>query len=179
VDQIPAPHTELFCYEDGDIEYLGVIRDFFVKNHSDLNINIPLNKKSHVYSVRDNAYYGFTDQVRSTLKSAETLLFAQCPYKIDRLKIRGKRSVKRGENLTLNIEVKSKKAENLSNHVVNLKVYSPEKENKLYLNKNLYLKNGKGTYTIPIALNDKKGRWKIKAKEVISGKTAAKRFSVK
>ena len=81
--------------------------------------------------------------------------------------------------LVRGVSLKSKSAENLSNHVVNLKVYSPEKENKLYLNKNLYLKNGKGTYTIPIALNDIKGRWKIKAKEVISGKTAAKRFSIK
>ena len=117
--------------------------------------------------------------MKSKLKSGETLLVALCPYRIDNLKLSGGKSVKRGGKLTLNIEVEADKAETLSNHVVNLKVYDPDNRNRIYLNRNLYLKGGVGEYSIPIALNDKKGGWRIEAKEVVSGITATNKFSVR
>jgi len=174
-----APHTEIFSFEDAGIDYIGIIRDFSVENHSDFEVKVPLNKKSYVYSIRDNKFLGYTDVVKSVLKSGDTLLLAQSPYRIDGVKIASKRSVKSGGDINFEIAVQSNNATELSNHVVNLKIYDPNNKNKRYLNKILYLKNGKGVYVIPISLNDQKGAWKIEAKEVISGKKASRKFTVR
>lgn len=100
------------------------------------------------------------------------LSFAQCPYEIQGVKAVGNKMVKKGDDYTVTITVLTQNVQTISNHTLNIKVYGPDNEYKSYLHQNLYLENGTGTFTLPIALNDRKGRWKIVVQEVISGKKA-------
>ena len=179
VDKAPAPHTELFVYDDGDLDYIGIIRDFFVDDHADFEITVPLHKKSHVYDVRKNEYLGFTDRIKRVLKSGETILIAQSPYRISAVSVSSPKVVKRGDDITFDIGIESEPSRTLSNHTVRVEVFGPDNEIKRHLGRNLYLEKGEGVYTFPIALNDQKGKWRIEVKEIISGKKTTTTFKVK
>jgi len=179
VDGNPAPHTEIFSYTDAGIKYAGLIRDFCVQDHSEYEMELSLDQKSHLYSVTDNKYLGHTDTIKSTLSSGRALIFAQCPYQIKGIALSGNRKVKRGRDYKLDINVLANVPnQQIANHTVNIEVYNPVGKNLLYLNDNLYLEGGTGEYSMPIALNDIKGEWTIKVREVISGKQAIHKFKI-
>ena len=62
---------------------------------------------------------------------------------------------------------------------MNVKLFDPFGQPVSCFDKVLYLENGKGFYEIPIAINAPKGKWKICAFEVLSGKKSELQFNVK
>ena len=177
-DRAPVPHTEVFAYTDGDIDYIGVIRDFFVRNHRDFDVSVPLKRSGHLYSVRDKAYLGYTDTAQTRMASGDASLLALLPYKVEGLQMGGDTRVKRGNAVTLKLRVRSGDGQNPGNHTVNVKVFDSENRLRSYLSRAVYLKAGEGAYDIPVALNDPRGKWCIEAVEAVSGKTVRHELSV-
>jgi len=174
-----SPHTEVFASRDLGLEYAGIIRDYSVENHAPFDITVPFAKKSYVYELVSGSFQGFTDLAKATLGSGETLLFAQCPYEILGLEVTGKSSARKGSNYVVALNVRASNARALCNHTVNINVYGADHQPIPYLHQNLYLEKGAGTWTLPIALNDQKGEWRIVAREVVSGQVTTHTFAVR
>jgi hypothetical protein len=52
---------------------------------------------------------------------------------------------------------------------VSMQVFDPSGKSVRYYSSNLTVPDGKAEFAIPFALNDAKGNWKVRARDVISG----------
>ncbi|MFH0796261.1 MAG: beta-galactosidase trimerization domain-containing protein [Candidatus Omnitrophota bacterium] len=170
--------TDIFHFKDGMITYIGLLRDFTPEDHRTWEVAIPVLTRGHLYDVLTKEYCGFGEEINTKLEVAEPKLYACLPYKIKGLNIRGKQRVKQGEKEEILIEILTDPDAKPENHAVYIKVRKPDNIECVYLEKVIYLKNGKGKYILPIALNDLPGKWVLDVEEVISGKSELFSFTV-
>lgn len=173
--------TFIFNYKDGLIVYTGVIRDFVGKDSSTWEVVIPLKKEGYIYDVRTKKYLGFGNKVETLLGPGEAKLFACLPYRIREVKVKSKsgKLIQRGDKVICDIYVIPEGGCPLQNHTVYITVLDSTGNDRFYLAKTLYLTSGRGSFSIPIALNDPIGKWRVSVKEVISGKEDTIIFEVK
>ena len=60
-----------------------------------------------------------------------------------------------------------------SAHAAHVEVLNPKGEKVEYYGGNVLLKNGKGRFEIPFALNDQTGLWTVKARDAVTGAKTA------
>ena len=127
------------------------------------------------YDVRQAKYLGNVSETRipGNLNAA---LFARLDYRIEHVRVAAQ-SAKRGEPVAVQVDLTTSAAP--GRHVVHLEVIDPDGKKSFFYTKNVELTGGKAAEKIHTALNDKAGKWKITATEVISGKTNSVAFDLK
>ena len=164
---------ETFRWKKGNIEYVGILRG---ERGLGKNARISFPYKSHIYDVREKKYLGFADETFSYFDIPDYKVFALLPYEIKGLKLSLKSAYKQGELLKYMVKIKGKG--NLGDHTLRIEVYDPDGKLSEAYTKNVIAEAGKHEDIIHLALNEKEGKWKIKAIDVISGKSAEERFRV-
>ena len=128
--------------------------------------------------MRSGKYSGKTERVDFSLKPGIANVFAVLPYKIQNLKFTiDSRRVSAGSVLHSEIELNSN-TEKLSKHVVNVKVFGPDGSERKHYMQNVEVIEGVGEFLLKTAFNDKKGGWKIVARDVVSGREETKFFTL-
>ena len=140
-----------------------------------IQAEVIFSKKSHVYNVRKGEYLGLTDRTQAKIAPGEALVYALVPYKIDNISLMfDNESVTAGEFVSCHISMTPEKGQG----VVRLEVFDPDGNLSNCYTDNISLKDGKASLPIKTAFNDKTGRWKVLARDVISGKETVKFFEL-
>jgi hypothetical protein len=177
----PVPFTRTVMFTQGEIKYFGILREHrlakdFATDPVQVTLTFP--GKGHVRELFSDTDYGFTDKAETILKPTTVLLYCWVPYRVEGIDLKlSKRNAAPGEVISYTIALNA--AVPLSTHTLHLKLIDPDGELSKPYSRNITAGTGKAEGLIPLALNDKKGIWKIELKDVTSGRKTETRFEVK
>ncbi len=187
-DNNEIPYTEIVFFKKQNHLYLGIIRDpSLVKGINSTKasmeemlaysekVKIKLPSTYYIYDIRKNKYLGYSQSIKTTITPGVALLYGLLPYKIKYLDLKlQNRILKPGEVLHGKVILSPK-----GDYVVRIECFDQKGNCLEYFCKNIELKKGKGNFSLPLSLNEKPGDYKIRVKEVISGKEKEVSFKVK
>jgi len=166
---------ELNTFSRGPITVYGLIRDFRKCQDSD-PVTVNFGRKSHVYDVRARKYLGEVDRIQTTLPPGETALYALLPYQVHGLGLNVPAAVKAGDELVAQVNlIAGAKA---GDHVIHAELLDPSGRSVWCYARNDLLPGGRGTLRVPLALNDAKGKWTLKVRDVVTGAAGEAKFAV-
>lgn len=102
-------------------------------------------------------------------------LIARLDYRVTGLTLTATRRDSQTVALALGVKATAKPGR----HLVHLEVLEPDGTRSYFYTQNVEVFDGQGSATLHLALNDNPGTWKVNAREVVSGQTAATTFVVK
>jgi len=167
-------------FQDGESRYLMLQQDIILPNLPDQQAHLTLPEPSIVYDLRAGKRIG-TGKVREwdvTLSRQRPLIFSLMPYEVTGVSVQAGTAT-RGENTPVQVAV-SVAGGAPGYHVVRLNVCPPgsQTHHRQY-SQNLGCDGGKGSGSIPFALSDPTGQWRLEVRDVASGVTAEGHITVK
>jgi len=132
--------------------------------------------KAHIYDVRAGKYVGYGDACGTTLQPGRARLYALLPYKVKRIELSGLDTTRRGQSIPLRAVVHTDGTPGV--HVLRLTFLNPKGEEVPHYARNVKAIHSQFVGVWTPALNDPTGVWRIKARDVISGRTAVTRVEV-
>ncbi|MBQ9753915.1 MAG: beta-galactosidase [Lentisphaeria bacterium] len=157
-DGTPVVEAAFFIRQAADGSYLGGAVSKYDKV-KEVKVLLPL--KGHTYDLVTGKYFGNVKEIRKKFSLAYPMALVILPQKIAIAETAVKGAAL---SFTLNHSFDS---------VINIKVYAPDGREVREYGTNLLIRKGKGGYTIPFAISDANGTWKVICKEVISGQTCS------
>ncbi|MCM8785271.1 MAG: beta-galactosidase, partial [Candidatus Omnitrophica bacterium] len=153
---------ERFYYKDRENLYFGYIPEV----NKETKVKFKIEKKAHIYDLRNKKYLGYTDSFEDTLIPGNVKVYSILPYRVIGIYGNLKSEYKAGENieLELNLNTDTKKA---GKHIIRMEIYKDGKNIEGY-NKNIVAENGKLKYIIPFAYNEK-GNYELLVRDINSG----------
>jgi len=171
--------TETVFFKNGAVEYACILKDYMLKDLSSRKVSIQFPDQTHVYDVREGKYCGYTDKVAAEIAPARARVYALVPYKIEAVMMSLDKTVcNGGEALGYTVKLLTSGKEPAT-HAVRLELINPCGQAVKYYGFNLLAEKGNCGGQLLLAHNEQKGKWKIRAREIISGKTAEADFVVK
>lgn len=164
------PGSQLVRYSDGSAQYIALWRSLGAP--ADFNsAEVYLRAKKHVYGVMPSGEHVFSDRISTTLFPGEVKIFALLPARRGALELLAERLD--GEIL---YSVSSQEGEGSpGSSIMKLTVYRDGCE-VLHHSRNIRIEEGVQK-TIPLAVNERSGVWKLKATDIITGESYAKEIS--
>jgi hypothetical protein len=164
------PGCGISYFEHGKISLFGIIPP---ENKVSAAISFP--GTGYIYELREGKDYGLTQKIATDLIPGEPKLYAFSPEKINGLIVKGGKAVfSRGDTVNLTCNLNPADIED----VVHIEVFDPNNKKMAYLTGNYPVK-GENNISIPLALNQEKGMYRVKAREAIAGNTADFSFEIK
>jgi Beta-galactosidase/Beta-galactosidase trimerisation domain len=126
-------------------------------------LTIKLPRKMYVADVRSGKQFGYTDVVQTSILIGDALVLG-LNVEQNRIQMEGATNAKRGEHISLNVTSTTQGAS-----LVRCHVFAPDGSRSPIYSRNVLLQNGRGTFTLPFALNDLPGKYVIRSTDVVSG----------
>ncbi len=182
--------AQIVRYQFGDAEIVAIVKDNVgvagvvgqdgVTTYTDANLGqvakqeltIKLPRKFYVADVRTGKQLGFTDVVHSSILIGDALVLGLSPQ-VNELKFEGPVSARPGEHVSFAL-TSSKSATSL----VRCHVYAPDGTRLPVYSNNVLVQGGRGTFTLPFALNDPSGKYVIRATDVMTGAVVERTISL-
>ncbi|MFA6470428.1 MAG: beta-galactosidase [Candidatus Latescibacterota bacterium] len=169
--------TETMIFSEGGSQYLGVIRSHRTDDLAPQTAEIKLPSVRYVYNARNGKYYGKTDRLTETIYPARALLFSLLPYRVEGITVKTPARISKGAYLPVSFTVKTEGGKP-GLHVVHLDIYDPQGTLKPCYSMNILAKDGKAEVKVPFAMNDREGKWSLKARDAASGCRSEAVFTV-
>jgi len=168
-------------FADGEARYLCIEQDLLALRLPDQVGRLELPAESIVYDVRAGERVG-EGLVRGwdvTFSRRDPLVYALLPYEVAQVTVKAPSQARAGETVSVmtNVGVVGGEA---GYHVVRLDVYAPgaDAPHRQY-SQNIDCDGGAGETTIPFALNDALGQWRLAVRDVASGVTSEGRLTLR
>jgi len=145
----------------------------------DGKIFITFPEPRHIYDVRTRRYIGRADRIETTLGYGDACIYARLPYTVTGVWVTGPSSISPGEEVSLSIELAVSGDTPPGNHVAALQVYAPDGSRCQHYESRVALPGGTGKATIPLALSDASGTWRVVARDVATGTESEWTFVVR
>ena len=173
--------AQIARYQFGDAEILAIVKDNVgvagvvgqdgVTTYTDAGLGqvakqeltIKLPRKFYVTDVRTGKQLGFTDVVHSSILVGDALVLGLSP-EVNQLKFEGPLSARQGDHISLALT-----SNRTGRSLVRCHVYAPDGSRLPIYSNNILVEGGRGTFTIPFALNDATGKYVIRATDVVTG----------
>jgi len=172
--QVPRAY-ELNTFTRGPVTVHGLIRDFRRCEDSD-PVVIRFGRKTHVFDMRAHKYIGEVDRVQTTLAPGDTAMYALLPYRVEGLGMNVPAVVKAGEELVARLSLVA--VGTVGDHVAHVELLDPQGHSVWCYTRNELLPGGKGVVRVPLALNDAKGKWTLRVRDVLTGAQSEAKFTV-
>lgn len=142
-------------------------------------VRLTLPGKAHIYDVLRGEYIGHDDGLKRSVTPGVPHLFSALPYKVDRVLVNGSsESVTAGDTLSFEITLATEGAGRSGKHVFRVELTDPAGNPARHYAANVTAPAGRAEYVIPIAFNDAPGKWKLHARDVVTGVRAEASFVV-
>ena len=165
----PLSAVETVRFRDGPLEYVGMYRDYRLRDTKPRKATIAFPGEAYVYNVRAGKGMGRTGTVATRFKPGIAKLFALSPYEVKSLRIRTEEeSVEQGGAIVLQLRIKTGGAAP-GRHVVRIEVSAPGGNEVRHYAQNVECPGGRGAYIFTPALNDPAGEWHFTARDTMSG----------
>jgi hypothetical protein len=183
------PQAQVARYKFGNAEILAIVKENVaiagvvgqdgVTTYNDANLGqvakqdlvIKLPRKFYVADVRTGKKFGFTDVVHSSILVGDALVLALTPES-NELSFDGPRSAHLGEHVSFSLK-------STGTSLVRCHVYAPDGSRLPIYSNNVLVQNGRGTFTLPFALNDRNGKYVVRATDVVTGATVETSIELK
>lgn len=190
-DGQPITQAQIARYKFGDVEIVAIVKENVaiagvvgqdgVTTYNDANLGqvakqdliIKLPRKAYVTDVRTGQKLGLTDVVHSSILIGDALILALSPEEND-LKLEGAVSAHPGDHVSFNLLSTTP-----ATALVRCHVYAPDGSRLPIYSKNVLVQQGRGSFTLPFALNDAEGRYVIRATDVVTGATIEKTIELR
>jgi len=163
-----TPHVEMVRYHVGDVTLLGLLRPHD-ESAEDEVAHIALPAPAHVYSMRQHKALGELDEITVPLAPGQAALFCISPRLLPGVSIAAGADTA-APGTVLSYEVSRGGAGPAE--AVHVTVLRPDGTEVADYAQNLILRDGPAAGTIPLALSDPAGTWRIIARSALSGATA-------
>ena len=178
VDKKPAGATEIVRFANSDELYISVWQDPYIASEKENKAVMNIPGRKFIYDMRRARYIGYTSRVSFNLKPGRAEVFALLPCKIDSVAFDlDSKIVAAGSVLEGSIKLNAKQ-EISAPHIINIKAFGPDGTEKEYYMHNVEAAAGSAKYEFKTAFNDEKGKWKIVARDTVSGKTKTVSFNI-
>ena len=168
LDHLPGEpgEYELVPMEIGQIGLLGVLRERRMKlSEGPLTITLP--EAAEVYDVRARKYLGNSATITADLQPGETALYAMLFYRVEGVAVAAGAATP-GETCTVSATVEATAA-TPEDHVLRIEVRDPSGGLSEAYTRTVVSERGEAQLTIPFALNDAAGTWRITVRDVATG----------
>ena len=160
------------------MEYACLLKDYLPEDNSEKEATVVFPREAHIYDVRGNKYHGLSKQVPVKLSGGQAKVFALSPYKVTGVELSlDKGTYRRGDAVSYKLDILAD-SKALSAQAFRIELVNPENKTVRHYSKNLLAENGSCSATLQLSLNEQQGKWRLRARELISGKTAEKTFSI-
>lgn len=163
---------EFYLYALGDRQLMGVVRP-----ERRLDTVIQLAQSNHVWNLRSGEYLGNVNRIPLSKHEPRFMAFGFSPYPAPSIKIDTARSIRPGA--VLPVTVKQSGAPGGYYGLLRMDLFSPSGRQVEAYTDILRVKGDRIETSIPFALNDETGEWKIKVKDMFTGVTITNLLSVK
>jgi hypothetical protein len=126
-------------------------------------LTIKLPRKFYVADVRSGKQLGFTDVVHSSILVGDALVLGLSAT-VNELKFEGPVSAHQGDHVSFALT-----SNKTGTSLVRCHVYAPDGTRLPIYSTNVLVKDGRGTFTLPFALNDPSGKYVIRSTDVVTG----------
>ena len=185
-DGRPLSQAQIARYRFGNAEIVAIVKDNVavagvvgqdgVTTYTDANLGqvakqeltIKLPRKFYVTEVRSGKKLGFTDVVHSTILVGDALVLGLSSQE-NELRFKGPVSAKPGDHVSFNLISTAP-----GTSLVRCHVYAPDGTRLPVYSSNVLVQNGRGTFTLPFALNDQTGKYVIRSTDVVTGTAVEK-----
>ncbi|MDP6502086.1 MAG: beta-galactosidase trimerization domain-containing protein [Planctomycetota bacterium] len=160
------PGAEVNRLTDGEAQYYGITCNRDLKQAT-----IQLKKRGHLYDMLKGEYLGDKDRIEAKDFARLVRVFSFLPYRVAALKLECGKEAHPGNMIRGTVKVESGGATPVR-HVIHIAAHRPDGKTVRYLAQNLETENGSVTFSIPLALNEPTGQWKLSARDVATGVAA-------
>ncbi|MBU0608544.1 MAG: beta-galactosidase, partial [Armatimonadetes bacterium] len=169
-DGARPPGLETAAYEHDGTIFVGLLNDSAKAISGEAHAARP----ARVYDVRAHADLGATAAWPVALEPGETKLFALCPYEVTGMQIKAaKGAVVAGQPWQAQVQVQAQGGPPNAAHSFVVEVTDPAGQaHPLYGQAVAAGAGGVATISLPFALNDAPGPWRVRVTETVSGKSA-------
>ncbi|MGC9319944.1 MAG: beta-galactosidase trimerization domain-containing protein, partial [Armatimonadota bacterium] len=158
-------------FGDGPARYLALSQDILARGLAQQQLHIELPQPSIVYDLRagERIGEGAVSEWDATISRGEPLVYSLLPYEVEAVALRAPADVERGQTAEIAVSVGVSEGQP-ADHVVRIDLFAPgtEAPHRQY-SQNVLCEDGAGSATIPFALDDTRGTWRVEAHDVASG----------
>jgi hypothetical protein len=166
---------EVVAFADGPLHYLGLLKDPRSDRPSE-RLVVRLREPAHVYAARTGEYFGETAEIRARLYHGEAQLYALLPYSVQGVRVEAPERARPGEVLKVSLRLSTSATP--GRHVLSVRVFGPDGKRQRHYDQNVWATEDRAEVTIPLALNDAPGRWRITARDAATGVTGEAWFEL-
>lgn len=161
--------AQQILFADGAIRYLALQQELHQYSLPPQPARVELPEAALVYDVRARKRIGKVKAWDVTLSRGQLLLFALMPYEVASVEATAPARAKRGEMVSVAASVRTSSGKP-GHHVVRLDVFAPgaEEPHRQY-SQNIVCDGGRGAATIPFALSDAAGQWRLEFRDAAAG----------
>jgi hypothetical protein len=174
-------NAEIIAIVKDNVAVAGVVGQDGVTTYTDANLGqvakqeltIKLPRKCYIADVRSGKQLGFTDVVHSSILIGDALVLGLTPEP-NELKFDGQLTARPGDHVSFNLV-----SSNPGTSLVRCHVYAPDGTRSPIYSNNVLVQNRRGTFTLPFALNDSRGKYVIRATDVVTGAVVEKSIELR
>ena len=166
-------------FKQGAAQYVGVVnRDTDAAGNQAAGYSIEFPVESYVFNVRTGKRHGRKRAITDRLEPGDAALYALLPYDIGRFSLAlSHPNIQPGDTMRYDLNFQAAEGES-GLHVFRIEVIAPDGKLLPHYGSILPAENGKASGSIPMALNDPKGRWQVRARDVATNQQAIVEFRV-
>ena len=190
-DGKPLSQAQIAWYKFGDAQILAIVKENVavagvvgqdgVTTYNDANLGqvakqeviVKLPGKMYVTDVRSGKQLGYTDVVHTSILIGDALVFG-LSSKQNKINLDGPTAVERGAHVHFKVNSNESTVA-----LVRCHVFAPDGTRLPVYSSNILVQSGNGSFTLPFALNDAKGKYVVRATDVVTGATVEKTVEVK
>ncbi len=170
----PARCVEQTLFVDGSLRYLCLQQDILLRGLEAQNLTVSIDAPAYVYDMRAGraAAEEPITSWNAAISRGRPLVYALMPYAVSSLAVTVAAESVQGNTLELAAAVTAKGAQP-EYHVVRVDVFAPgSNTSHRQYSQNIACPNGQGKASIPFALNEPAGTWRLAFRDAASGVTA-------
>ncbi|MBI1940397.1 MAG: beta-galactosidase trimerization domain-containing protein [Acidobacteria bacterium] len=177
----PLKCSEIAGFRKGPARFIAILPE---PDCQDAGMRLNLSAPQHVYDLRAHRALGRVAQVSGTLVAGEPLVYALLPSPVGRLSIQLAQPsapllhAKPGEIVKFTVSLAAQGAGEIPGSAVHLEVRDSSGKEVDYYAGNLLLANGTAEFSVPLALDDLPGTWRVTARESFTHQTASATFEL-
>ena len=155
-------------FSRGDLRVLGILR----LRDEEHPTKVQLDRPAHLYDVRGRKYLGLTDTAEFDLREKAAAVLAVMPYEVRGITVEmATERVEPGESVAIRASVTAAEGKP-GDHVLRVEVYDPAGRLSRAYTDNVLAVGGQWQGSLPTALSDQHGAWRVVVDDVLSGKRA-------
>jgi hypothetical protein len=181
-DGSPLRCSEVTGFRKGSVKFISILPEPGCADVGEVTLN--LDALRNVYDVRLHRALGRVMRVPGTLVAGEPLLYALLPEPIGRLSIEptqpsaGPLQARAGETVKFTVRLAAQAGAEIPVSAAHVEIHSPEGKVVDYYGGNVLLRDGTAEFTVPLALDDPPGIWRVTAREPFAHQTASATFEL-